>query len=183
MTSLFFTKGQNELFNKQLDENRDEMTDWNIINVIVPCGIILIPSLLFSFLPPEKISFQNLILNGSFSLLGINILFSMAIFLINSKRHKDAKVESQIVKLRRRLVIYLCILLIVGTIIYILQIAFSIKSCAQILTVTIGFTLILHLSVGMSKRIYLIKDELVGKSYNEDILDIVSKLKQSTDDL
>jgi hypothetical protein len=183
MISLLFSKGQNELFNKQFEYNLEEIKIWNVINVILPCVIILIPSFFFSFLPDDKVTFQNLILNGSFSLLGINILFSMSIFLITSKRLEDGKFEAQIIQLRIRLIIYLCGFLIIGTITYLLQIAFSINSFSQILTTSIGFILILYFSVGIGKRIYLLKDELVGKPYSEDISDSVSKLKESTNDL
>lgn len=183
MTSFFFKKHQNELFKKQLEDNPEEITVWNIINVLVPCLIIFIPACLFSFLPKERITFQHLILNGSFSLLGITVLFSMSIFLINSLRLKDVKIERQIYELRIRLLIYLCVLIFLGTIIYILQIAFEIDSWERIITVTIGFILILFYSLGVGKRIYLIKDELVGRSYNDEIKESVQQLRNATNDL
>lgn len=183
MTSLFFRKDQNDLFKKQLEENVEELKVWNIINVWVPSCIILIPSFFYSFLPEDRTNLQNLILNGSFSLLGISILFSMSIFLINSTRLKDVKIEKQIYDLRIRLIIYLCILLVLGTIIYCLQIAFNITSANRIWTILVGFIVILYLSVGIGRRIYLIKDELVGKSFNDDIKETVNGLKNSTDDL
>lgn len=183
MVAILFRKDQNELFKKQLEDNPEEAKIWSIINVIVPGFIILIPALLFSFLPEERISFQNLILNGSFSLLGISTLFSMSIFLVNSIRLKDIKIEKQIYQLRIRLLIYLCVLIFVGTILYILQIAFVVSSSERIATVTFGFVVVLIYSVGIGKRIYLIKDELVGKSYNDDIRESVKDLKDATNDL
>ena len=107
----------------------------------------------------------------------------MSIFLINSTRLKDVKIEKQIYDLRVRLIIYLCLLLILGTIIYCLQIAFNINSIKRIWTVLIGFIIILYFSIGIGKRIYLLKDELVGKSFSDDVKDTVIDLKNSLNDL
>jgi hypothetical protein len=183
MVKLLFNKDQNSIFIKLNEDNSEEIRIWRIINVIVPCIIILIPSGLFSFLPPDKLTFQDLILNGSFSLLGINILFSMSIFLINSIKIKDKKIEDQMISLRIRLIIYLCILLIFGTLIYVLQIAFNIVDLEQKTFLTIGFLMVLYFSTGIGKRIYLIKDELVGKSLGEGINDKVNELKNAVHDI
>lgn len=181
--TFLFRKDQNELFKKQLEDNAEELKIWNVINVWVPCIIILIPTFFYRFLPVDRISFQNLILNGSFSLLGISILFSMSIFLINSARLKDIKIEKQIYDLRIRLMIYLCVLLMLGAIIYCLQIAFNLVGMDRIVTILIGFLILLYLSIGVGRRIYLIKDELVGKSFNEEIQSAVNDLKNATNDL
>lgn len=183
MIYLLFRKDQNDFLKKQQEDNREEIIIWYIINFFVPCILILIPTFFYSFLPNDRVNFQNLILNGSFSLLGINILFSMSIFLINSIRLKDVKIERDIIQLRIRLLIYLIVFLIIGTIIYLLQIAFNLDTSSRIITSIIVFILILYFSVGIGKRIYLIKDELVGKSYGDDIRDSVKDLKHSTDDL
>lgn len=183
MISLLFSKDQNAIFKKQSEDNIEEIKVWNIINVIVPSLIILIPTFLISFLPPDRVTFQNLILNGSFSLLGINILFSMSIFLINSIKIKDKKLENNMISLRIRLIVYLCILLIFSTLIYFLQIATTIETKSQITIVTFGFIFILFLSINIGKRIYLIKDELVGKGIGEDISETVNDLKNSVHDI
>ena len=182
MTSLLFKKDQNELFNKQIDENREDLFIWNLVNVYVPCIIIIIPACFYAFLPEDRVTLQNLIFNGSFSLLGINILFSTSTFLINSFRLRDEKIEKQIYYLRIRLVVYLCALLILGTLIYLLQIAFNITTCTQRISILISF-IVVFISMGIGRRAYLLKDELVGKSFNEDVQGKVSELQHSTDDL
>ncbi|MBK7625648.1 MAG: hypothetical protein IPJ16_00345 [Bacteroidales bacterium] len=183
MVSILFNKEQNEVFDKQLGEFSDEIKVWRIINEFAPCIIILIPTFCLSFLPDDRVSFHNLFLNGSFSLLGINILFSMSIFLINSVRLKNVKIESQIIRLRIKLIVYLCLLLILGTIIYFIQIAFAIDTWPKIVFVVVTSFLILYFSMGIGKRIFLTRDELVGKSYGEDVIDNVNELKNSVDDL
>ena len=183
MIGLLFNKDQNDLFKKQMEDNLEEIKIWNIVNIIIPCFIILIPSLLFSFLPSDRITYQNLILNGSFSFLGINILFSMSVFLINSIRVKDVKVEKQIYEIRIRLIVYLCILLIAGAFLYTLQIAFNMDTDSRVWTTTMGFFIVLFFSSGIGKRIYLIKDELVGKSFKDDVEEKVNNLQSAADDL
>jgi len=183
LTSLLFSKKQNDFFIKQIEDNQEELTVWNIINVIVPCIIIGLPAILSSFLPEDRINFQNLLLNGSFSLLGINLLFGTGVFLINSLRNRDAKIEKQILEVRKRLLIYLLIFIFIGTILYILQIAFNISSNERILTTVLGTSIILYFSIGIGKRIYLVKEELVGTSFVEEIIENVKDLKKSTDDL
>lgn len=183
MTSFLFTARQNEIFSKQLEDFGEDLRVWNITNLWIPCIIILIPTVLYSFLPEDKATFSNLILNGSFSLLGVNILFTMSIFLINSLRLKDAKFEKEIIAIRLRLIIYLSSLLMFGAILYIIQIMMAIKTYPQILTVVFLFLIVLVLSVGVGKRVYLIKDELIGHSISEDIISNVKDLTNSLKDL
>lgn len=181
--NILFSKEQNELYLELKNSYKEEIKLWNIFNVFIPITIIFIPLFLFTFLPEEKVSFQNLILNGSFSLLGINILFSTSTFLIYSIKLRDEKFEAQITELRRRLVIYLCGLLIFGTIIYVLQIAFVINTTGQYYTAAIGCFLLLILSIEIGKRIYVLKDELVGKSFKDDLNDNIDNLTEALDDL
>ena len=68
MTKILFSKSQNEIFDKQIEDFTEDVKIWNITNFIIPSFIILIPVIFFSFLPDEKANYNNLILNGSFSL-------------------------------------------------------------------------------------------------------------------
>ena len=77
MVALLFNKDQNEIFERQKEDCGEESFIWKLINIVFPIFIIIFPIILISFLPDEKKNFQNLILNGSLSLLSINILFSM----------------------------------------------------------------------------------------------------------
>lgn len=181
--NILFTKEQNQLYIELKESYQEEMKLWNLFNVIIPIAIILIPLMIVSFLPEEKITYQNLVLNGSFSILGINILFSMCAFLVNSIQLKDQKIEKQITEIRKRLIIYMCVLLMLSAMTYVLQIAFSIDSPGRYITVTIGCFMFLLLSVIVGKRIYILKDELVGKSYKDDINDGIQILTNSVDDL
>jgi hypothetical protein len=183
MTTILFNKSQNQIFEKQFEDFSEDLKIWNITNLVIPCVIILIPTFLFSFLPEGKNNFNNLILNGSFSLLGINILFTTSIFLINSIRLKDAKFEKDIISIRLRLIIYLASLLIFGTVIYILQIIYNIDSKEKAFTIIAGLSFTFYFSIGIGKRVFCIKDELIGKSISEEINDTVKDLKTSTDDL
>lgn len=181
--NILFTKKQVELFENLKSECSEEIIVWRILNVLIPVIIILIPLFLYSFLPDASTNVQNLILNGSFSLLGINILFSMSTFLINSVRLKDEKFEAQIINLRKRLILYLIILLILSTLIYVLQIAFIIDTSGKYITVGISCPIFLLLSVLIGEKIFLVKDELVGLSYKDDININLKNLKSATDDL
>jgi len=183
MTTILFNKSQNEIFKKQFEDFNEDLKVWHITNLVIPCAIILIPTFLYSFLPEGKNTFNNLILNGSFSLLGINILFTTTIFLINSIRLKDAKFEKEIISIRVRLIIYLASLLILGSVIYILQIIYNIDSREKTITIIAGLIITFYFSIGIGKRVFCIKDELIGKTITEDINDTVKALKSSTDDL
>jgi len=185
MTAVLFSKEQNELFDKQLQDFKAEVGIWKLLNVKIPVIIILLPLLFVSFLPESKVGVQNLILNGSFSLLGINVLFGMSTLLINSIKMKDQKIEKQIVDLRIRLMVYLCSLLLLGTLIYWSQLSFDIgfDTVGRLFTISLGLLLTLVFSIGVGMRIYLIKDELIGKSFSEDVSDSVRGLKNSVDDI
>lgn len=183
MTTILFKKNQNQIFEKQFEDFSEDLKIWNITNLIIPCLIIFIPTFLYSFLPEGKNTFNNLILNGSFSLLGINILFTTSIFLINSIRLKDVKFEQEIIQIRLRLIIYLASLLILGTVIYILQIIQNIDSKERTITILAGLAITFYFSIGIGKRVFCIKDELIGKTISEEINKNVDDLKKSTEDL
>ncbi len=183
MIKLIFSKSQNELFTKQFELNKEDISVWRILNTIMPFVIIMIPSLLFAFLPEDKVSVENLILNGSFSLLGINVLFSMSNHLVTFLKNRDQKMEEQIRQLKTRLILYLCILLILGSIFYVAQIAFNINTMYRHWSVSIALVVILYLSYGIGKRIYAVKDELVGTAINDYIGNKVDDLKASVNDI
>lgn len=183
MTAVLFSKRQNEIFKKQFEDFNEDVRVWNITNFIVPILIILIPLFFFSFLPEEKKSFNSLILNGSFSLLGINILFTMSTFLINSIRMKDKKMEKEIIALRQKLIIYLSLLLIFGAFLYVLQIMHEINTRGKTSTVVLIGFFIFYFSIGVGKRVFVLKDELIGKPIEEDVTDKVKDLKNSLNDL
>ncbi|MEQ8584075.1 MAG: hypothetical protein RIC30_15125 [Marinoscillum sp.] len=183
LMNILFTKDQNDLFKRQRIENTEEIWIWRTVNIFVPSLIIITPLIISSFLPQSRISVQNLLLNGSFSLLGINVLFSVATHLINSSKLKDEKVETQIMQIRVRLIVYLSALLIFGSIFYVLQIAFQIDSYGKMITVGIGFLISSFFSIGISERTFLIRDDLVGKPFNDEINSGVERLTRSLDDL
>ena len=183
MTDLLFSKKQNEIFKKQFEDFNEDIVVWNITNFFVPVFIILIPLFFYYFLPEEKATFNNLILNGSFSLLGINILFTMSIFLINSVRMKNTKMEQEIITIRKKLIIYLSSLLILGSFIYWLQIMHEINTCGKTITVLFFGFLLFYFSMGIGKRIFIIKDELIGKPIEDDVRENVRDLKNSLNDL
>jgi hypothetical protein len=183
MSAILFNKNQNEIFKRQFEDFKEDLKVWHITNLLIPCVIILIPTFLYSFLPEGKNTFNNLLLNGSFSLLGINTLFTTSTFLINSIRLKDAKFEKDIVTIRLRLIIYLASLLILGSVIYILQIIYNIDSIEKSITIITGLSITFYFSVSIGKRVFCIKDELIGKSISESINETVRDLRKSTEDL
>ncbi len=181
--NILFTKEQNLFFKELKESYAEEIFLWYIFNVIIPVVIIFIPSIFYYFLPEDRQTFQNLVLNGSFSLLGINILFGMCAFLINSIKIKDKKIEDQITEIRKRLIIYMSFLFLLGTVVYIMQIMSAIDTNERLFTVTLVCVLSLLLSITIGKRIYLLKDEIVGTSYKDDINDGIQNLTDSVDDL
>lgn len=181
--NILFTEEQNRFYDELKESYREEIFLWNIFNVVIPVIIIFIPAFLYYFLPEERQTLQNLILNGSFSLLGINILFGMCAFLINSYRIKDKKIENQIIEIRKRLIIYMSFLFLLGTIVYVLQIIFDLNTDGRIATVSIICFISLLLSIKIGKRIYLLKDEIVGTSYKDEINDNIQNLTDSVNDL
>lgn len=182
MEKLLFAKSQIKLFNKCRDDNNEQYFRWRLMNFYVPIIIILVPLSLYFFIPEDGRFFQNLILNGSFSLLGINALFGTSIFLINSYSLKGIKLEKDILNIRFRLVLYLGILLILGSILYVLQISFKLNSEGQIFTVLFGLLFVLYLSFDIASKNFLIQDEIVGQSFDKDIEENVENLQNAVDD-
>lgn len=181
--NILFTKKQNEIYRNQIDEYKEAIDTWKIFYIIIPILIVLIPTLLFAFLPEDRINLQTLILNGSFSLLGINLLFGMSIYLTNIIKQKNENEEEEIIKLKTRLLIYSLTLMLLGTCLYLLQIAFNIDTSERNITILIGCFSILFLSINIAKRIYLLKDNFIGKPINEDIDDSIDNLTSAVDDL
>ena len=91
--------------------------------------------------------------------------------------------ERDIIVLRQKLIIYLASLLILGTFTYVLQIMHEINSCGRTITVVLVGFIIFYLSIGIGKRVFLLKDELIGKPIEDDVRENVTDLKNSLDDM
>lgn len=184
---LFFTENQKALLKECQIANSEEYSQWIIKNVVLPICIIFLPLLIFIIFKTDVKDFQSLILNGSISLLGVNILFGMSSYLIkfqkkksqgneNAEHFDEEKLNQDMYYLREKLNIYKNILVVIGAAFYIVQKLFhSYNSDVGFYIFSVLTIIILLLSIMIGRFIFIIKDDFFEKTFygalNKPVLD------------
>lgn len=195
LANLFFTDTQKVLLKECKLANMEEYKQWVIKNVVLPLTIILIPLIIFLIFKTDVNDFRSLILNGSLSLLGVNILFGMSSYLIRLQKKKskstngdtnnnkdgisEDKLYEDMYHLRERLNNYKNILVVVGAVFYIVQKMFhTYTSDFGLYFFSFLTIVILVLSVYIGRLIFILKDDFVERTFYNDLNKPVLEAKE-----
>lgn len=161
--------------------NPEEYNQWDLINILFPALVVLFPFLMYFIVPSNIENWQLLIFNGSISLIGVNILFSMSSYLIKYKgidkkdKVKDEvknvdKLSENMLHLRSKLNIYKVILIFLGGILYFIQIFIITpnNTVSYYLFVVITF-FILIISIYIGKYMFIIRDDFIQKTFYKEL--------------
>ena len=78
---------------------------------------------------------------------------------------------------------WLISIVLLESLLYWCQITYPLDTPAQYSVVILLFLPILLLSIAIGKRIYIVRDELVGIPFDEDVNDQVNEFKAATNDI
>jgi hypothetical protein len=176
---FFFSKDQIKILSECRLANSEDNYQWMTKNVVIPIVIVLMPLIIQAFFSTQVTDYKTLIFNGSISLLGVNILFGMSTYLIKvnriEKREKgeidnlntdeEKKLNQDVIDLRSRLDDYKNILVVVGSVFYIVQALWKYNSNIHFYIFLLFTVLILTLSVIIGRYMFIIKDDFFEKTF------------------
>ncbi|MFD2586060.1 hypothetical protein ACFSQJ_03915 [Croceitalea marina] len=183
LSSLIFTAEQKRIISDCKVANNEEHSQWFLNNVLFPLIVIGFPLMMYFFIPSKIKNWETLVFNGSISLLGINILFSMSSYLIKfqkigstvkskdeeDKQEKD-KISVRMYHLRSRLDIYKNVLILTGGILYFTQVFFIMPdnnwSYYFFVVITV---IILIVSIYIGRYMFIIRDDFFQKTFYKEL--------------
>jgi|GEM_PF-2772949 hypothetical protein len=183
--------------------NRNKVKGWYIRNILIPISFVFIPYIISLFIPVIKIPFREVFFNGSITLIGVSILFSMSSYLVRSKvtldenisvASKKQKVFNELSNLRDKLLGYVNWIVGISFAIYFIQVVYNKFTYASkdIDTSKIseenifGMLVILLFIISMyfGKVIFEISDDFIDEAMTyEAIYKSVEKQDEETKDL
>lgn len=177
MKLSIISASEKELLKKIESSNNVDVSSWRISNVIIPIITIIISLVCFGlFKSSDKVSliaFINLLLNGSIPMIALNRVGGSGIYLFKYDRSKERSYGISDTYMLRTKLILLFVLIVIGSVIlYVYQVLhnpFSL-SCWNILVFSISI-LSVYLSMNISKKVYLLQDKLIDKTYEQEIID------------
>jgi hypothetical protein len=163
---------------KQIEDNNDtDVALWRISNVIIPIITIAISLVCFLLFKPSKsislAAFLNLLVNGSIPMIALNRIGGMGIYLFKYDRGKERQYGISDTYLLRTKLFFWFLFLVIGTIIlYVYQVLhnpFDLSlSIILLIAISVGSV---YFSVGASKKVYLLQDRLIDRTFDQDIRD------------
>jgi hypothetical protein len=173
---LFFPENQKSIYRETKASNFEEFKQWKLNNIIFPLIIFFIPIIIAIVISEININYLIIVLNGSLSLIGINILFGMSSYLIKYKNittesnDEAPDINTNLIHLRDRLSKYKDILVFIGASLYMVQVLFykhsnSLNTAIFILIISI----ILFASVFVGRFMFIIRDDFIDKTYLADL--------------
>ena len=83
---LKYNSSQKTIIKDCIDTNKEEYEKWFFNNLLYPLLVILISLLLVGLVTKDLEKVIEYTLNGSLSLIGINVLFAMSSYLFRAKK-------------------------------------------------------------------------------------------------
>lgn len=182
MKNIFkLTDDQKDIIKRCKQMNESEYDKWYLQNVFFPLivysGTVILATLYF-----DKKNILDLIMNGSISLIGINILFGMSSYLIKFDRSKN-QIDSARVNLREKLGSISTILIVLGSILYAVQnlIVFELNLKFGAMIVFASVILIFSIKTGI--KLFMIRDDFYQKAFDEEMREEQNTLNNALGDL
>jgi len=170
---LFLNKEQKNIVNECIKENTDEYQKWYTYNVLFPIIILVVALCFVLIIEPNAIALLIMLLNGSLTILGISIIFTMLSYLLirersnkNNEEDKD-KMENLYDKIFVRGIIFI----ILGAFLYIIQVSLLPEDISILLVILLLTVFVLVMSVRVGIRSFIIREEfyinVMSKKYKE----------------
>jgi hypothetical protein len=163
---------------KQIENSNDsDVALWRISNVLIPILTILISLVCFALFKPSNskswLSFLNLIVNGAIPMIALNRIGGMGIYLFKYDRSKEKQYGMTDTFFLRTKLFFWFLILVIGTIIlYVYQVLSAPFSFTySIFIIVICSIASLYFSINLSKKVYLLQDKLIDRTFEQDIRD------------
>jgi len=173
---LFITENEKAITNRILSNNEKEYQEWYYRNLIFPVLILFVTIIVYIVVKEDFWGSYIIIFNGSISLLGINVLFSMSSNLMRIKEKDDNDdegnddnkkvISSELIDYSSKLSNLSYLFIFYGSIFYIIQSIFLPTNLIYKSVVFILVILGLFFSIKIGLRMYLLRSDLIEKTFD-----------------
>lgn len=157
------------------EKHKDDSLLWKLPNLVFPLTTILLALICFLAFSDNRfkmINYLNLVINGSLPLIAINQISSTGIHIFKFDREKEKLYGQNTFMLRTKLFWYSMGILILGVILFAFQVITNPFSNWLLLIVMILISsLLIYCSSFVSKRLYLLQDNFIERTFDSDIRD------------
>lgn len=172
---------EKELLTSIEQENKDENKLWKVPNLIVPIATILLALICFISFSDDRfkvINYLNLIINGSLPLIAINQISATGIHIFKYDKVQEQRFGNDTFMLRTKLFWYSLGVLVLGVILFAVQVINNPFSSwlALIILSTLSVILIITSSY-TTRRLYLLQEEFLEKTFDKDMKEGAKKNK------
>ncbi|MCI9843618.1 hypothetical protein [Flavobacterium pectinovorum] len=163
---LKYNSSQKKIITDCIESNKEEYEKWFFNNLLYPLLVIVISISLVGLVTNDIECVVDYALNGSLSLIGINVLFAMSSYLFRVKNFEKDELKSDVLNLSSKFSDWKVVLIVLGTILYVLPVLYPSNSTSfRILLFVLGL-FILGLSINISSKMFMIRDDFYQKAYN-----------------
>lgn len=171
---------EKELLNEVAEANKDQNSLWRIPNLFIPIGAIILAFvclIAFSEKRSEYLVYLNLLVNGSLPLIAINQISGIGLHVFKFDKNKEKLMHLNETWMLRTKLLYLSfVILMVGVIIFAVQVINTPYSDLLSITVLLIISILLILgSSFVSRKIFLLQEDFLEKTYDAAIRNETNK--------
>jgi|GEM_PF-6252663 len=172
---------EKELLRQIEVRNDSDVTLWKISNVIIPIFTILVSlACYYIFKSSESITLTailNLLINGSIPMIALNKIGGMGVYLFKYDRGKEKQYGISDTYLLRTKIFFVFLLIVICTIIlYVYQVLHNPFELSIGVILLVAFSIAsVYFSISISKKVYLLQDNLIERTFEQDIRDEIKQ--------
>lgn len=183
---MLYRKSEKEVFKKIKETCLEDLTIWNWVNLGFPLLTVVVSIFAFSnsTKASENNSYYGLILGGVLPLIAVNLIVGAAFFLIKFDKQKEKKFGLNTSNTRLKLIIYAFFSYLISSSLFAIQTIYSpFGTCLQRIVEIILTLVAILFARDISNKLFLLQEDMIEKSFEQDIADNVSKLKNAINEL
>ncbi|PRD47625.1 hypothetical protein C5745_09975 [Sphingobacterium haloxyli] len=181
---LMFRKKEIAFLKRIENESVDDIDLWNLPNLFVPIGVILLSVLSFILFKPNSditfIALLNLFVNGSLPMFALNRVAPISLNLFKYNKEQELKKNTNTYNIRVKIGIGSIILISLIILYYVYQVINNPFGNTYLILFT-QFpvtTFIIWYSLLLSKYSFLLQDHLVNRTIADDIIEETNQNKK-----
>lgn len=181
---LMFRKKEIAFLKRIENESVDDIDLWNLPNLFVPIGVILLSVLSFILFKPNSditfIAILNLFVNGSLPMFALNRVAPISLNLFKYNKEQELKKNTNTYNIRVKIGIGSIILISLIILYYVYQVINNpFGNTYLILFIQLPVTTcIIWYSLLLSKYSFLLQDHLVNRTIADDIIEETNQNKK-----
>ena len=162
---FFLNTVQRKIVTECINDNSDEFSKWHFNNVWYPLFILIGTAIFVFFYNSFDIGRAvDVLLNGSLTILGISIVFSMSSYLILRNSSNEDEIDTEVVKLSDKLSGWGNLVIFFAGILYVIQIIALPPQIGYKLLILLVVLIVLYACITIGLKSFIIRDDFYTNS-------------------